>query len=358
MSCYRPLWGYAYPIDHPKYGQYKILPVTRNNCDLQREINSQGKVWSFDRDTGLVYDLIRIPCGKCIGCKLDYAREWSARIVMESLDYPDRSLFVTLTYDDDHLPCYIEDSKQLYHGVDLAKRYGVIRGATLFKKDVQDWLKRLRFTVFYNYDECNRLPIRYYLAGEYGSKGHRPHYHVCLFGLPNDLVQEGVSKLGDPLFQSQLINETWSQGFTVVGRLNASTASYTARYTLKKAQGQDDSYNDALGIEREFVCMSRRPGIGLNFYNKNKDEIYKSDEIILPAISKDKSNIVRPPRYFDILYSIEDPKRMAKIKSDRNIARDLLNLNELNGVQLNEVDYLELKENIRADKIKKLIRDL
>lgn len=358
MACYNPLWAEPYPLGHSKYGQYKVLPVTRNNCDLKRQVDAEGKVWSFDHSTGELYDLIRIPCGKCVGCRLDYAREWSSRIVMESFDYPCNSLFVTLTYDDDHLPCYIKDSDKVYHGVDWTRRNGELHGATLVKKDTQDWLKRLRRTVDYNYDESNRMPIRYYLAGEYGSKGHRPHYHVCLFGLPDDLVQEGTSKLGHPLFQSPLINETWGQGFTVVGELNATTASYTARYTLKKAQGQDHAYNDALGIEREFVTMSRKPGIGLNYYERHKDQIYERDEIILPAISKDKPNVVRPPRYFDIKYGGEDPKAMAKIKAMREEAQELLSANNLAGVQLNEVDYLEVQERKRSEQVKKLIRDL
>ena len=357
MPCYHPLWGQPYPFGHPKYGQYKIIPVTRNNCDIKEKFED-GQVWSYDRNTGEVYDLIRIPCGKCVGCRLDYAREWASRIVMESFDYPTNALFVTLTYNDDNLPCLLKDSDKVYHGIDLAKRYGDIHGAVLYKKDTQDWLKRLRRTIEYNYDECHRMPIRYYLAGEYGSKGHRPHYHVCLFGVPDDLQQEGRNKLGQPLYQSDLITETWGHGFTVIGELNATTASYTARYTLKKAQGQDNSYYDALGIPREFVTMSRKPGIGLNYYDRHKDEIYDHDEIVLPAVSKDKSNVVRPPRYFDIKFSEENPVEMARIKANREKASELVRALNLNGVQLNECDYLELQESRRSDKIKSLIRDL
>lgn len=358
MSCYSPLWAEPYPSSHPKYGQYKILPVTRNNCDLKREVDASGKVWSLDKSSGEVYDLIRVPCGKCVGCRLDYAKEWSARIVMESFDYPGRSLFVTLTYDDEHLPCKLRDCDNVYHGVDLAKMYGDVHAAVLVKKDVQDWLKRLRVTVDRNYDEAHKMPIRFYLAGEYGSKGHRPHYHVCLFGLPNDLTVEGTNKLGQPLYQSELVNETWNQGFTVVGELNTNTAAYTARYTLKKAQGLDNAYNDRLGIPREFVTMSRKPGVGLKYYEDHKTEIYDCDEIILPASSKDKPNVVKPPRYFDIKFNKDDPREMARIKSARAEARRLTDALEASQVMLNEVDYLSLKERKRSNQIKKLIRDL
>lgn len=353
MSCYEPRWGYPYPPGHPKWGQYKIVPVTRENYKLEVD---HGKVWTFDHKTGEVMDLVRIPCGKCIGCRLDYAREWSSRIVMESFGYPDNSLFVTLTYDDNHIPCRLSDgSGKDVRGVELGHKYGMI-GGTLFKKDTQDWLKRLRRTVDYNYD--HPMPIRFYLAGEYGTNTHRPHYHVCLFGLPHDLVAIGVNKLGNPLYQSELINETWAMGHTVVGKLNTSTASYTARYTLKKAQGQDHKFNDDLGIAREFNTMSRRPGIGVEYYNVHKDQIYEHDQIILPASSKDKPNVVRPPRYFDILYGAENPRRMAEVKEQREYTAEISHEALLSSIELDEISYLSIKEGAHAERLKKLIRDL
>lgn len=353
MPCYHPLWGYPYPPNHPKFGQYKIVPVTRQNYDLKVD---DDKVWTFDHATGEVMDLIRIPCGKCVGCRLDYSREWCGRIVMESFDYPDNSLFVTLTYDDDHIPCMLSDgSGKIVRGAESGNKFGMI-GGTLQKKDIQDWLKRLRRTVDYNYDHPD--PIRYYLAGEYGSNTHRPHYHVCLFGLPDDLAPIGVNKLGNPLYQSELINETWANGHTVVGKLNASTAAYTARYTLKKAQGQDHIFNDSLGINREFNTMSRKPGIGVNYFNAHADEIYEHDEIILPAVSKDKPHVVKPPRYFDILYEAQNPKKMAEVKRQRQDNAELSHEALLSSIELDELSYLSIKEGAHKERLKKLIRDL
>lgn len=239
---------------------------------------------------------------------------------MESLDFPENSLFVTLTYDDDHIPIMLDDdSGAVAHGSGFMADY-CAKGGTLLKKDLQKWFDRLRRTVRYHYGDCK---IRYYAAGEYGSQTHRPHYHVCLFGLPDDLKIVGKNKLGNTLYSSALIDDTWAQGHTVVGKLNYQTAAYTARYCLKKAQGQDHDYNDKLGINREFVTMSRKPGIGVNYFEAHKDEIYKDDEIILPASSKDKPVKVKPPRYFDILYKADNPYEYAILKAQRGETAEL-----------------------------------
>lgn len=318
-------------------------------------------VYQIDHDTGECMDIIRVPCGKCVGCRLDYAREWSSRIVMESFDYPTNSLFLTLTYDDEHLPCNFADgSDKVVHGIEQARYYGDVNGATLHKKDTQDFFKRLRYNISYNWPD-HKMKLRYYLAGEYGPKTHRPHYHVCLFGCPDDLEPVAKNELGHTLYDSALLRETWGNGNIVVGELNPQTAGYTARYTLKKAQGEDHAGNDALGIAREFVTMSRKPGLGVNYYERNKERIYENDEIILPAVSKDKKNVVKPPRYFDILYQSEDAKDYARIKAQRGVCAELAHQNTLKECeerQLDEIAYLTIKENQKKSKIKSLVRDI
>lgn len=347
MSCYNPRWAVPYPFSHPKYGQYKIKPLTA----------TKYLEWAIDPDTGQYLEGFRVPCGKCVGCRLDYSRDWASRICMESLDYPDNSLFVTLTYDDDHLPVMVDDgSKHIMKGKGYSSNY-CCKGATLFMKDSQDWLKRLRRNLDYHYGI--RSGVRYYLAGEYGSNTLRPHYHVCLFGVPTDsLVPIGKNKLGDTLYDSDFISDTWKQGHVCVGKLNYATAAYTARYCLKKAQGKDNDFFDSMGVNREFVVMSRKPGIGVPYYEAHKEEIYKHDEIILPAQSKDKKTVIKPPRYFDILYKADDPKRLAKIKADRALAAELHHDNVMSATDLDELDYYSVQERAKSDSIKKLIREL
>lgn len=94
-----------------------------------------------------------VPCGRCVNCRIAHSREWATRIIHEASMYDDTG-FVTLTYDDEHLP---ED--------------GGLR-----KKDFQDFLKLLRY-------HLGDVKIKYYMCGEYGEKNHRPHYHAIMFGV-------------------------------------------------------------------------------------------------------------------------------------------------------------------------------
>lgn len=347
MSCYNPRWAEPFPFGHPKYGQYRILPLTR----------SKVLEYATDPITGEYLEAVRVPCGECVGCRLDYSREWASRVVMESMSYPDNSLFVTLTYNDDNLPMVINDgSDHLVRGKEWAVDY-CCKGATLSKPDIQNWMKRLRRNLSYHYGINEG--VRFYLAGEYGSTTYRPHYHVCLFGAPTDNLKViGKNKLGNFLYESDFLSDTWSFGHLCVGKLNFQTAAYTARYCLKKAQGKDNSFFDSLGVDREFVLMSRRPGIGVPYYNAHKHEIYRNDEIILPASTKDKPNVVRPPRYFDMLYKQENPEHFAQIKKVRRDMAESLHDDLLKHTDLDEIDYFKVAEAIKESSVKKLIREL
>lgn len=353
MSCFSPLLAIPYKPTHPKYGQYMIVSAK----DVHVVDFGDNKPFYVDSKTGETLSMIRVACGKCIGCRLDYSREWASRIVMESMDYPDNSIFLTFTYSDDNVPCTLTDgSDKVIHGIEQAKKYG-LKGLTLRKKDTQDFWKRLRRQIDYNFD--NPLNMRYYCAGEYGGQTHRPHYHACVFGVPDDLVEIGKNKFGDTLYDSPLIRESWGLGHITIGKLDFKTAAYTARYTLKKAQGEDHVYNDQLGIAREFVTMSRKPGLGVNYFLQHKDEIYEHDEIVLPSSSKDKPNVVKPPRYFDILFNADSPVEMAKIKQKRGIAAELDHaalMADLKVRNLDEMAYLEISERAKENKIKSLSR--
>lgn len=163
------------------------------------------------------------PCIKCFPCRINRRRLWAHRILLESKTSSD-SCFVTLTYSDDYVPA----------------------GATLEPKHVQDWLKRLRKLY-------HPQKIRYFLAGEYGEKTQRPHYHVALFGI-DPWLAGGVSGM------SGFVSRTWGYGYSYVGELNADSAMYIAGYCTKKmTSAKDERLN---GRTPEFARMSLRPGIG------------------------------------------------------------------------------------------------
>lgn len=57
--------------------------------------------WASLADSGSFK--VAIPCKHCIGCHLDYARDWANRLLIELKDMK-CGIFLTLTYDNDHLP--------------------------------------------------------------------------------------------------------------------------------------------------------------------------------------------------------------------------------------------------------------
>lgn len=168
---------------------------------------------------------IRLPCGKCTGCRLDQARGWALRCRLELGSHPSTT-FVTLTYAEENLPL------------------------TLSLEHPQLWLKRLRKEL-----GASR-PIRYFLCGEYGEQRNRPHYHAILFGGREE--------------DRAAIEKTWGLGRTQVEAITPARIAYVAGYTQKKVR---DRYREREGVvdpetgewvewKPPFVVMSRRPGIG------------------------------------------------------------------------------------------------
>lgn len=163
------------------------------------------------------------PCTTCFPCRVNRRRLWAHRLDLESQKHGDSS-FVTLTYDDEHIPT----------------------GGSLEPKDTQKWLKRLRKVLA-------PQKVRYFLAGEYGPQTLRPHYHVALFGVDPHTAGGDDGRLG-------IVNASWGLGHTLVGELNRDSAMYVAGYVTKKmTQGKDKRL---YGKCPEFSRMSLRPGIG------------------------------------------------------------------------------------------------
>lgn len=328
MPCYHPLIAI-------KTGDEK-KPVKILGSKLS-EINNIGI--SYDKNTGEFFEPFRIPCGKCIGCRLDYSRTWADRCVMESLLYPeDYNCWITLTYSDENLP----------QGQEVMP--------TLFPRDVQLFLKRLRIKYERSFEHSN---IRFYLCGEYGDTTKRPHYHIILFNCPIfDKYEIGHTKEGYPLYNSEVIDECWNKGHAVIANFTWQTAAYTARYVTKKLKGpMSSTYYEKLGIEPEFVRMSRKPGIASGYYEQFKDKIYSLDEIVLPAVAG-KSHVVKPPRFFDCKLKIDDPLYLAKVKSRREKLTIEALKYKLDSTDLNEETFLINAERKKLYQVKALKRNL
>lgn len=286
-----------------------------------------------------------VPCGKCIGCRIDYSKQWAIRCMLEAQKYKDNA-FITLTYDQEHIKTNTI--------VDMSTGE-LLEIGTLAPQDLTKFMKDLRR--YYNY-HYNHDGIRFYACGEYGSKTQRPHYHIICFNIPiKDKKLFFKNANGDNVYISESISKIWEKGIVSIGKVTWESAAYTARYVMKKMKGPgSEEYYKEKGIIPEFVRMSRCPGIAWDYYNDNKEKIYENDEIIIAG--KKCSKVVKPSKYFDRLFDLESPEAMAAIKAQRKeLAQNSMAL-QLEKTNLNKKEYLQLKERNKAEKLKKLVRPL
>jgi len=187
-------------------------------------------------------------CGWCSECCAKYARQWSQRIMDEFYSVGDVGCFVTLTYDDEHLP----DDQQVN------------------KRDFQLFMKRLRKAI-------SPVKVRFFSCGEYGGKRNRPHYHVILFGwFPPDLYKVSKDRFG-----SDMLCRIWKNGFVSVGEVTIDSAKYCAKYLAKS----DPRIHEV----RPFTNMSRRPGIGASVV---------TPEMLLTGVRYFDGNMYPLPRFY------------------------------------------------------------
>lgn len=231
MSCTNPLLAVDLGIKDNGKRKIKILP-RRYDQSLAYLTEKYG-----DR-------LLRLPCGHCLSCKLDYSKSWSLRIILEASKYK-QNCFVTLTYDDNNLP-------------DKAS-----------KRDFQLFIKRLR--------KVTGNKIKYFGCGEYGSKEKRFHIHIIIFNYDfTDRTFYKRSKGGFLLYTSLLLDTLWGKGIATVQDVTLETAGYVARYSMKK-QFDTSTPGD------EYILMSRKPALGLKEFDY---DIYETDKIYFQGSHK------------------------------------------------------------------------
>jgi len=238
---------------------------------------------------------MNVDCGRCYACLQRKRSEWTFRLLEEQKD----SLFgnfVTLTYND------------------KAIKYGDT--ATLYKKDVQDYIKRVR--------KKNKYKIKYYMVGEYGTKTNRPHYHGIIFN-----------------GEEKLLREKWEQnGHVHIGKVNQSSIHYVTKYMVNRTKPQD-------GREKEFSLMSN--GIGLGYIKRNKKYHVDNDILHLTFKGGLKNKLFR--YYKQKIWTNElQIKRLATINSD-NIERYYSNLAKEEQENVNFFKELTNKRNNRTKKM-------
>ena len=307
MACYHPISAglSGYSTNSATGRVYRRVIFKQNDPDIVQSVS--------------------LPCGQCIGCRLERSRQWAMRCMHEA-QLHQHNCFITLTYDNDHIP-----SDQSLH-----------------YRDFQLFIKRLR----------KRYPttkISYYMAGEYGESFGRPHYHACIFGLDfHDKKLWKRTSSGSLIYRSNDLETLWPFGYSSIGDVNFESAAYVARYIMKKQTGKEAEkhyqYSDLesgeiIQMTPEFNKMSLKPAIGLNWYKKYKSDVYPHDYVVL------RGQKIKPPKYYDNLYKNDNPFEYEKIIAIRE-----------NGAKLNHADNtydrLSVKEQVVKAKLRKLKRTL
>nr|QJB20804.1 MAG: replication initiator protein [Microvirus sp.] len=256
------------------------------------------QAWRQKNDTRLAFrrgpatfgEMIPLPCGQCIGCRIDRSSQWAMRCMNERRmwEKTHAGSFLTLTYRPEDLP----------------------PGGTLVKRDLQLFMKRIR--------NANGAGVRFYGVGEYGGIFGRPHYHVLLFnvGFADKAFYKSGKRDGETLYVSKSLAEMWPHGHSVFGDVTYDSCAYVSGYIIDKITGEkaDDWY---AGRQPEFSVMSK--GIGASYYMKYAHEIYAHDSVIIKGAAR------RPPRYYDDKWKAVDSVGLKELKlKRRRFAKRLL----------------------------------
>lgn len=297
------------------------MPCRNINYAFRREGSAdQPKVIGQKKPENLPLgtELLELPCQQCTSCRLEKSRIWGARIAHEAAyleeEYSLYSTFITLTYNEKWIPAY----------------------GSLVPEHLQKFIKRLR-------RDIAPRKIRYYGSGEYGSQCpkheikecpqcgpvQRPHYHAIILGYDfPDRVYVGERE-GLPVYYSEQLEKLWSDpktgdsyGFHEIGSCSFQSAAYCARYVMKKQTGKnaEEHYTrlcpytgNWYEVNPEFAHMSTKPGIGMDWFEKYKSDIYPIDQCPVPG----RMANCRPPRYYDKLFGDIDNDKLEEVKQNR-----------------------------------------
>lgn len=300
-------------------------------CTSPRSVGfrSDGKTlcWS-PKKASKEYANFQLPCGKCLECRLDYARQWAIRCVHEAQMH-EKNSFITLTYADEHL----SSPKLVY-------------------SDFQKFMKRLRRT--------QNDPIGVYPKGEYGEQNKRPHWHAILFGWePADKEPHRKNKRGDQIWSSRQMGNLWPMGFSELGSVTFESAGYCARYAAKKLVHGKDKDHEYHPIGRP----SSKHAIGKKWLEAFWPDVFLRGKLVLR--DGQESTI---PRYYEKWFKQQHPDawlyyvthvktpivRRAQQKSEDEIRAYFENIYRRNahGVRANPLTKNQTIEIIQKQKFK------
>lgn len=256
MSCYTP------------------IPVTYQ----------EGRIAFLPQHLKIDADL-RLPCGRCIGCKLDRCSTWALRCHHESKLYKS-NYFLTLTF--------------------------AVSPISTEVRFFSNFMKRLR-----KYCKKHNMPSpRYFHATEYGSKKLRPHHHAIMFNLElPDLKLFRWKKNGNHLYTSEIISKLWGHGFHTIGAVTHDSIAYTAAYTIAKDLTVETRTIDGQILMPEQMTCSRNPAIGLAYLKQNLNLVKATIDNGFMYNSKSKKQLI--PRAYQKWLAEYFPESLEYIKEQQ-----------------------------------------
>ena len=244
-------------------------------CTDPRDVSftADGRITFSDKERSREFVPFQLPCGQCLECRLDYARQWAIRCVHEAKMHPE-NCFITLTYDDAHLG----DNRLDY-------------------RDFQLFMKKLR--------KLQDEPMGFFATGEYGEKTKRKHWHAILFNYrPPDSRPSRKTSEGHQVFSSARLDETWGLGRTELGSVTFESAGYCARYAAKKiCHGEGKKVRNA--DYHSFQPISKKSSkhaIGKKWLEKNFPDVFNHGDVQLFDGSK-----IPVPRYYERWFKEHHP---------------------------------------------------
>lgn len=304
--CTKPYKGFAYGETKNGKPNYIICSYDTHHLEIRQNDSYVKAKHPFVSDDckKAVFEFIEIPCGKCLECRLEYSRQWADRCMLEA-QLHDENCFITLTYDDNNIRT-VDDVDPDTGEIVVYK--------TLDKEDLQKFIRSLRDWLNYHKPGCK---IRYFAAGEYGEQTLRPHLHLIVFGWKpdeTDLQLLKMSSLGYAYYKSKLLEELWPYGNNLVAECSWETCAYVARYCVKKYKTDKNPYKGTK-IVPEFVTMSRRPGIGLDWLISH--HVCYANFLNQYISTPNGSRKISSNRYFDSYVEKTDPELFEKMKKIR-----------------------------------------
>lgn len=212
-------------------------------CPYPKQINNPTN----DLQARRLKPTITVDCNRCTICMKNRKNEWFFRLKWQQ-KYSEGSWVVNLDYNNNHVP-FIEKT-------------GVLTTDT---RDVQLFIKKVRramdrYNAKQQDDTRIKEPVKYFALMEYGERIGRPHIHLLLFNVPENVIWKLPEYWSAT---SEKTGEKNQMGQVKFDELDDATIHYVTNYMFTKEHWKSDQ----LGRQRVRTIMSTR--LGYRYVEKN-----------------------------------------------------------------------------------------